>query len=311
MFGYVKAYKPELKMAEYETYKAVYCSLCRVLGRQYGIFAKMTLSYDFTFMALLRLSQSEHFCGYGTMRCTFNPLKKCSCVKSDEEELCYTAAVSIILFYYKLKDNYIDSGFGGKLATLMLMPVFSRYRKKALRRYPSADIAASKMMAEQQNLEHKHCDSLDMASAPTADFLAAAFSRDFSQYGENNDNDSSNIRILKELGANAGRWIYMTDALDDLDDDIKHGGYNVIAQKFGLYGAANEIAKNNAKQYAKSAINSYNSGLCDAYVLLDMKRYNTIIGNILYLGMKNVLNNLGIKRKRKSENTANIISERN
>lgn len=310
MFGYVKAYKPELKMAEYETYKAVYCSLCRVLGRQYGIFAKMTLSYDFTFMALLRLSQSDDFCGYDTMRCTFNPLKKCSCVKSDEEELCYTAAVSIILFYYKLKDNYIDSGFCGKLVSLMLMPIFSHYRKKAMRRYPSADIAAAKMIRRQQNLEREHCGGFDMAAAPTADFLSAAFSRDFSGYGGSND---ANTRILKELGASAGRWIYMTDALDDLDDDIKQGGYNVIAQKFGLYGAASDAAMQNAKQYAKSAINSYNSGMCDAYVLLDMKRYDTIIANILYLGLKNVLNNLGINRKSKKDDKTNIniISERN
>lgn len=301
MFGYVKAYKPELKMAEYETYKAVYCSLCRVLGRQYGIFAKMTLSYDFTFMALLRLSQSEHFCGYGTMRCTFNPLKKCSCVKNDEEELRYTAAVSIILFYYKLKDNYYDSGFGGKMLSLLLMPIFSRYRKKAMRRYPSADTAAAKMMENQFTLEQNDCNSLDLAAAPTADFLAAAFSRDYSKYGEKSDSESANTRILRELGTCAGRWIYLTDALDDLDDDIKHGNYNVIAQKFSLYGSADENARNSAKQYAKDAINSYNAGLCDAYVLLDMKRYNTIIGNILYLGMQNVLNNLGKNKNNQSE----------
>ena len=55
MFGYVKAYKPELKVRDYEQYKAVYCSLCKTLGREYGLFARLTLSYDFTFAALLRL----------------------------------------------------------------------------------------------------------------------------------------------------------------------------------------------------------------------------------------------------------------
>lgn len=300
MFGYVKAYKPELKMAEYETFKAVYCSLCRVLGKQYGVFAKMTLSYDFTFMALLRLSQSNDFCGYGTMRCTFNPLVKCSCIKTDDEELSYTAAVSIILFYYKLKDNYYDSGLGGKILSTMLMPIFSRYRKKAMRRYPEVDIAAAKMMGQQLELEQNHCDSFDFASKPTADFLSAAFSREYSKNTEN-DNDSASARVLHELGTNAGRWIYMTDALDDLDDDINHGGYNVIAQKFSLYGAADDQAKQKAKQYAKDAVNAYNAALCDAYVLLDMKRYDTIIGNILYLGMQNVLKNLGKNKNNSSE----------
>lgn len=60
MFGYVKAYKPELKVRDYEQYKAVYCSLCKTLGREYGLFARLTLSYDFTFAALLRLALSAN-----------------------------------------------------------------------------------------------------------------------------------------------------------------------------------------------------------------------------------------------------------
>ena len=56
MFGYVRACKPELKIKEYETYKAVYCSLCRLMGREYGLWSRFTLSYDFTFLALLNMS---------------------------------------------------------------------------------------------------------------------------------------------------------------------------------------------------------------------------------------------------------------
>lgn len=59
MFGYVRANKPEMKIKDYEQYKAVYCSLCRELGRSFGIVPRMTLSYDFTFLALLRLAVSK------------------------------------------------------------------------------------------------------------------------------------------------------------------------------------------------------------------------------------------------------------
>ena len=62
MFGYVKAYKPELKIAEYDTYKAVYCSLCRQLGKDYGIFAKFILSFDFVFLAMLKLGLQDECC---------------------------------------------------------------------------------------------------------------------------------------------------------------------------------------------------------------------------------------------------------
>ena len=55
-----------------------------------------------------------------------------------------------------------------------------------------------------------------------------------------------------------------------------------------------------AEEYAKAVINSYNSGICDAYLLLEKKRYGEIIGNVLYMGMPDVLNNLHNKKKGKS-----------
>ena len=54
MFGYVKPYKPELRVRELEEYKAVYCGLCRELGQSFGLFARFTLSYDFAFLAMLK-----------------------------------------------------------------------------------------------------------------------------------------------------------------------------------------------------------------------------------------------------------------
>lgn len=76
MFGYVKAYKPELKVRDYEQYKAVYCSLCKTLGREYGLFARLTLSYDFTFAALLRLALSGECPGFSQISLPVQPVCK-------------------------------------------------------------------------------------------------------------------------------------------------------------------------------------------------------------------------------------------
>lgn len=59
MFGYVRIYKPELKIKDYEIYKAAYCSVCRALGRHYGVIARGLLSYDATFLYLYRAAISE------------------------------------------------------------------------------------------------------------------------------------------------------------------------------------------------------------------------------------------------------------
>ena len=49
MFGYLQIDKAELKVREYEAYKAVYCGLCRQLGRDYSFLTRLALSYDCTF----------------------------------------------------------------------------------------------------------------------------------------------------------------------------------------------------------------------------------------------------------------------
>ena len=55
MFGYIKPYAPELKVKEQEAYRAVYCGLCKELGRSYGQLSRMTLSYDFAFLSVLAM----------------------------------------------------------------------------------------------------------------------------------------------------------------------------------------------------------------------------------------------------------------
>ena len=68
MFGYVKPYNPELRVRELEEYKAVYCGLCKQLGRSFGVFARFTLSYDFAFLAMLKTALDREICAE-TERC--------------------------------------------------------------------------------------------------------------------------------------------------------------------------------------------------------------------------------------------------
>ena len=69
MFGYIIVHKPELKVREYETYKASYCGLCRSLKKRHGRIGQMTLSYDMTFLALLLIGLYEPETITGCERC--------------------------------------------------------------------------------------------------------------------------------------------------------------------------------------------------------------------------------------------------
>ena len=98
VFGYIKANKPELKIKEFEAYKAVYCTLCKRLGKDYGFLSRVTLCYDFTFLAMLNMALKDGYPSYEQKRCTFNPLKKCNyCKNTDDFEM--PAAAAMILLY--------------------------------------------------------------------------------------------------------------------------------------------------------------------------------------------------------------------
>ena len=43
-------------------------------------------------------------------------------------------------------------------------------------------------------------------------------------------------RILSRMGYLLGRWIYMMDAFDDLESDLKRGNYNPLIGRYGLRG---------------------------------------------------------------------------
>lgn len=264
MFGYIRIEKPELKVKEYEMYKAVYCSLCRELGRSYGLLARLTLSYDFTFLALLNIALRDGCTQIERKRCAFNPLKKCNYCKSGKEFSMPTAAAMIML-YYKLCDNIADEKGLKRLGYIFLKPLFTSAYKKAKKKYIYIDEIISEYIDEQTLLERSGCNELDKISNPTA----KALSRIFMLCSE----DEIQKRVLERLGYCIGRYIYILDAACDLEEDIKKASYNVLKNNY-------DEGKIKAQLYF--CINE----ACAAFELLDIKKYKAILGNVLYLGLE-------------------------
>ena len=152
LFGYIKPYKPEMKIIEFDTYKAIYCGLCKQLGRAFGPFARMTLSYDFAFLSLLSLGVTDSCPSFKRESCAANPMKKkpCLCACDDSR---FAASAAMTMLYYKVLDNYRDSGVGGRLASLLLLPWANRARKKARALYPQMDEIIGREMEKQRAVE--------------------------------------------------------------------------------------------------------------------------------------------------------------
>ena len=158
------------------------------------------------------------------------------------------------------------------------MPFAGRARKKAKKRYPQMEQIIASQMERQRKLEQEGC-SVDAAAEPSA--------RALSGITELIPTDEINRRVLSRIGYLVGRWVYLIDALDDIEEDLKQGCFNPYLSKFGIRQHDADLTK--AKEYAVDMIHLTAGELSNTYELLELKRYKTILDNIIYLGLKNTL----------------------
>lgn len=276
MFGYIKPFKPEMKVKEFDTYKAIYCGLCKQLKKQYGAFSRFTLSYDYTFLSLLSLGLSEECAGFRQERCPVHPIQKKPCL-CPCDDLTFTASAAMLMVYYKLKDNYDDGGFAEKCKMLLLLPLFRGKARKAEQRYPKLGETMRRYIEAQHVVEAAEGHSIDRAGEPTAQVLSQICAM---LVPEGND-----VRVLSRLGYLVGRYVYFIDALDDLDEDVKTGNYNVFYRK----AQAENQTLEEIREYAKGVLNLTIGQIGEAYELLELKRYKSILDNIIYLGFHDSL----------------------
>lgn len=267
MFGYVRPLTPELRVRELDDYKAVYCGLCRTMGRRHGFFARFTLNYDFTFLVMV-LAYGAEACQMVSCRCPAHPFRK--------EKMCAGLPVldaaadeSLILSWQKLQDDVADHGFfrglGARLAALALTPAY----KKAAAAQPEFARTVAACLDELHQLERERCPSLDRPADTFARILQAAAP---------DTGDDHRNRALEQLLYHTGRWIYLTDAWDDLEEDVRTGSYNPIDARYQGQGKEH-------LQDVRITLTHSRSLAAAAYELAKAERWDGILSNILYLGL--------------------------
>ena len=275
MFGYVRVFKPTMTMGEYEQYKGIYCTLCKRLGKRYGVLSRFTLSYDMTFLALLQMALSEEEADFCPSRCSFNPTKRCL-------KACNTTAIDraadigTILAYYKLKDTLADEGYFKRMSAWCAMPFAKSAHKKAKKNVPHIDEAVEAMMTAQARLEAEGCSSIDRAAEPFALLLQTLAAE--------TTTDESQKRVLERFGYCLGRWVYLMDAVDDLAEDLEEERYNPYILARNLKEDDEEGIKE-ARSYSLFTLNACLAECKAAYDLLEIRRFDGILRNILEEGM--------------------------
>lgn len=293
MFGYIKTCKPEMKVREYETYRGVYCSLCRELGRRFGLLARFTLNYDYTFLALLKMAVSDEASHFEKKRCAFNPTVKCNMCTHGGSELDFAANTAMIMLYYKIKDNLHDYPLHKKLPMALCYPFVSLAHKKVGARFPEVEAAVSEYIREQAVIESSDNIFLDAAAQPTANVLAFIFST--------NCENETQRRILHRLGYCIGRWIYFMDAVDDLEEDLKNKSFNPFLASDENKELTIEERLGAIRAYAEGVLNLTAGEAAKAFELLTTYKFREILNNIIYLGMEQSQNRVLRKEAMKHE----------
>lgn len=274
-----------MKVCEFDVYKSIYCGLCKQLGDTYGYFAHFTLSYDFTFLAAVSMGLKDDKVTYKKRICPVNPLtrKTCACAVAD---LSFTGATAMIMGYYKIIDELKDSRFIDKIKAAFIYPFVALFRRKAKKIYPEIEQIVGVAMSQQFEIE-KSKPNVDQAADPSAN----AMGHICELLGKN----ETETRVLYRFGYLIGRWVYLMDALDDLEKDIKEKNFNAFLVHESLPLSDKQMQQ--IKMQATQTINLTIAQIISTYELLHFEQYKSIIDNIIYLGLRFTLTHILNKTK--------------
>ena len=196
-----------MRLKELRRYKAYYCGVCRALG-SFTLCGRCTLSFEAAFFALLddcgaQSPQQSFFCAAKMQRGHY---VNSAAVKR-------AAYLNILLAYYKLSDDIAD----GQAYKLPLIGAIAHAYRCACNNLPQENRICRGMLAALRRLERDKCSCLDRcadAFAGAMGSLCAMQSGDNTRYA---------------IGYALGRWVYITDAVDDIKRDAASGAFNPIA----------------------------------------------------------------------------------
>ncbi|MFO7611100.1 MAG: DUF5685 family protein [Clostridia bacterium] len=277
MIGYIKIYKPDLKIKEYQVYGSYYCGICKSLGDIYGMAFRNLLNYDSVFIALLRDSFLSMGSEFGSFRCVLHPTKKKTrCINNASVD--FAADLTIFMTYKKLADNARDEA--GVFSRIGAAAMKKSY-EKSKERLGALSTAIESELERLVSLENGKCDDPDTVSDCYGNIMSEIFRHAAS-------GNESVLTQASWMGYNLGKWIYVMDAYDDLFKDSENAAYNPFAA--GLDGHEGDVIeyKKKIRERVGFILFSALEEVAKAYELIDNTVNSGIIKNILYEGLYSV-----------------------
>lgn len=261
MFGYVIINKGDMKFKEFDVYHSYYCGLCDALKKRYGKAGQFSLSYDMTFVVMLLSSLYEPETEVKEIKCAAHPFER-HMIRSNEFSY-YGADMNLLFTYYKCRDDWADDG---KLSRLAYSGLLRRAYRRVCSHYGTKSKRIAGLMREISQGEKRQDQDIDHMAGLFGEIMGEILAARTDEWQEN----------LKAMGNFLGKFIYLMDAYEDVEEDIRRNRYNPFKKKFENPDFEEEV---------KTILTMMMAECCREFEKLPIIENAEILRNILYSGV--------------------------
>ena len=196
----------------------------------------------------------------------------------------YGAKMNILLTYFKFEDDWKDDK---SLQGAAGMRLFRKKTEKICREYKRQAHAVQKQLKILSAYEEKQEENLDLVAGAFGCLMAELFVYRQDIWEED----------LRKFGFYLGKFIYILDAYDDLEEDLKTGSYNPL-KTLKKQCEDLETYEQRVKEILLMMMAEATAVFEKLPCLLDAE----ILRNILYSGVWSKYNKIQKERQEKREN---------
>ena len=274
MDGRMRPYLPELTIRDYNIYQWYLRGVQYQLNTTYGLYSCSQLQHNGVLFALLSdsLAGREATCKKVRLPWTlcWRPMM------CQTQGIRLAAQVEVLLGWHNLQDRRPDELRPAKrLRRALDRVLLRRAYERAVQQNPALERLFGQERDQavvQMNLNAKN---YNLAAEPMSNVYGALYSTLATD-------DPNQRKSMRYIGSSIGRIFYLMDKAERFEADRRNGQYNVFVVN-ELNGQAAAIE--NARRQALAAVND----LMRAYKMLDLKLNDTLLNNIMILGLQHAV----------------------
>lgn len=286
MFGYLNVNKNSIEDGQRGLWQAFMCGLCFSTKKLFGNVPRMFITNDVNFFNVLFHSVLEVDVEVEQSRCFSHPVKKRAVLKtSDLTDKMATA--NVLLTYLKLYDDVLD---GGSAKKRMAMRTFRKHYKKAQNLWGDLDASLCASYEDLRKLEGDKCAGLDEVA-----HCFATLSQNFCKFALGDKTSE----FAETLCYNLGKWIYLIDALDDAEKDLKSKNYNAFVAYYGVQSVSELSLRREEISFLMYAVLNR---IAQSFNDLNLGKYVCILKNVLFDSIREKTEQILLKLKQWENN---------